>query len=1358
MSVNIMPTVVYANTSEINTSEASISELRQEILDQKTREEIFYTDSGVSEETASAEKAGEAASTSNDMNTKYSFSSVKASENYIPENTYLNKNGHYIIVLDTNSNAIEGASVAINGSVINTDMNGIAIFNNVQDIKDVKVTAEGYRDNIQHYNVKNQEFRAIFLEKDKRDKKPYVTMACNTSDYYDLRYQTDIYVEDEGDMLDLEIKANWNGQKEGTYVIYQDSVVGGNSGKKITSNNGKFKFAPGKVFEPSRNIKFKLVSENKIESEPIELRIAIADKIHDDTETNENGLENKSGLKIAKEQNGKLKDRKASLIFPGDFSLKISALPIQITKTVNDGVIAYRGTIGIGKNDYLKSEKNWSDFKVNFNNLKKNMGDTKKCKSLMKTFKPKSGHLTVEKKLFDPEINSVGYLEIKTDKNGNILESTGGVIVNGSLESKVSEQFWAGPVPIYIDLSGKISIETLLGLGYNFKNDDFVFNGELYITPSIAVGGGLGVSGIATVGVEGSGRLKILVIPKSKGDLTLQASIKAYLIFLFNWHYVIAKKTFNLWDSGKAVSISMFEKEVLNMEKEELSLASREYNQYTTDWNPNKITGSNDDSQPINITSLQDWIMPNTIPELINIGNQTIMFFHTDMAEKAIGNNIALMYSLYDETTDTWSIPQTVSDKDTSDLYYKTLIYNDELYLIWQKVTNELKETEVQALYDSILVNTGISVAKWNKTTKKFEQSFINSDDKIDMYPTLAAEGGNIKAVWVNNSENNILGSGGTYSILSSEYSDGSWSEPVKLYETDKYISELSASITNKKLNVIFALNTEDDAANIYKLNDGIAKPIDGQKGTGTQLKSLNNKFYWYSEGVINIYDAASDKLSYIDAGKSKSISSYYSLTGNSNNEAITWLSYDSQETEGDNALDTSYINASLRVGDSWSEPICLYKTNEVEIKTLSANLNDNGSWEFIMNTESPMNNGLDMNSLIYAKAKAKSDTEVSYAIIDEKDGLSDKHPVVIGIKNNGQKTVGSFDMTISDDKTGKIYYSDTKKCNIGIGEITEFTVNLDLSDITEETNLKVTVLSDNDTDVSNDTTNINIGYVNVKLDIESYDLGDKVLLYAKVSNDSQIPANTTIRIVEDTPDGIAAETKNIGRLTNENDYVYLYKIDKNEIQYNGNDYKHYYIIADTLEEDLDISDNTEVIAVYPDEEYIPSNAPMEEVNYIPVTGIRTQKEITLNYDGENEVTAQIDAEIYPSNASNKDITWSSDDISVVNVNNEGVITVFGIGTANITAKTKDGAYSSVIKVTINQVNIDTVETTTESYRDETNTETTTAFITETDTETTTSKPSSGGSSVGSGYRGSFKKVVNTTEAATEATTEEKSI
>ena len=62
--------------------------------------------------------------------------------------------------------------------------------------------------------------------------------------------------------------------------------------------------------------------------------------------------------------------------------------------------------------------------------------------------------------------------------------------------------------------------------------------------------------------------------------------------------------------------------------------------------------------------------------------------------------------------------------------------------------------------------------------------------------------------------------------------------------------------------------------------------------------------------------------------------------------------------------------------------------------------------------------------------------------------------------------------------------------------------------------------------------------------------------------------------------------------------------------------------------------------------------------------------EYTLEMTEGDEVT--LVATIYPENATNKEVTWSSDNISVASVN-KGVVKAIGTGTANITVKTSDG-------------------------------------------------------------------------------------
>ncbi len=75
-----------------------------------------------------------------------------------------------------------------------------------------------------------------------------------------------------------------------------------------------------------------------------------------------------------------------------------------------------------------------------------------------------------------------------------------------------------------------------------------------------------------------------------------------------------------------------------------------------------------------------------------------------------------------------------------------------------------------------------------------------------------------------------------------------------------------------------------------------------------------------------------------------------------------------------------------------------------------------------------------------------------------------------------------------------------------------------------------------------------------------------------------------------------------------------------------------------------------------------------------PVTGIslgRSSKIISL---GDSE---RLYATVYPSNAMNKEVIWSSSNWGVVDVDQTGLITGYATGTATVTATTVDGNYSA---------------------------------------------------------------------------------
>ncbi|MGN0149318.1 MAG: Ig-like domain-containing protein [Clostridia bacterium] len=86
----------------------------------------------------------------------------------------------------------------------------------------------------------------------------------------------------------------------------------------------------------------------------------------------------------------------------------------------------------------------------------------------------------------------------------------------------------------------------------------------------------------------------------------------------------------------------------------------------------------------------------------------------------------------------------------------------------------------------------------------------------------------------------------------------------------------------------------------------------------------------------------------------------------------------------------------------------------------------------------------------------------------------------------------------------------------------------------------------------------------------------------------------------------------------------------------------------------------------------------------VPVTGITLDKaRLTLPEKG---AVNRIKANTEPSNASNKNIVWSSSDTSVATVL-DGVVTSVNPGTATITAKTVDGNFSASCEVTVEAVN-----------------------------------------------------------------------
>lgn len=83
----------------------------------------------------------------------------------------------------------------------------------------------------------------------------------------------------------------------------------------------------------------------------------------------------------------------------------------------------------------------------------------------------------------------------------------------------------------------------------------------------------------------------------------------------------------------------------------------------------------------------------------------------------------------------------------------------------------------------------------------------------------------------------------------------------------------------------------------------------------------------------------------------------------------------------------------------------------------------------------------------------------------------------------------------------------------------------------------------------------------------------------------------------------------------------------------------------------------------------------------VAVTGV-TLTPSTLDLDLNGTKTGTLTPTVAPTNATNKNVTWSSSNETVATVSN-GVVTAVAAGTATITVKTNDGGYTATCEVTV---------------------------------------------------------------------------
>lgn len=99
---------------------------------------------------------------------------------------------------------------------------------------------------------------------------------------------------------------------------------------------------------------------------------------------------------------------------------------------------------------------------------------------------------------------------------------------------------------------------------------------------------------------------------------------------------------------------------------------------------------------------------------------------------------------------------------------------------------------------------------------------------------------------------------------------------------------------------------------------------------------------------------------------------------------------------------------------------------------------------------------------------------ELNYAIADDSKKSGNLLPVNYGVTNLGENDVKKLNVKIYTDKN--VYFTKTVPCNIKPGETWNFIEKVDVSKVASETDATVSVLSDDESDITNNTDKSYIG------------------------------------------------------------------------------------------------------------------------------------------------------------------------------------------------------------------------------------------------------------------------------------------
>ena len=875
----------------------------------------------------------------------------------------------------------------------------------------------------------------------------------------------------------------------------------------------------------------------------------------------------------------------------------------------------------------------------------------------------------------------LGFFEAEFTPDGTLIEDTqaGKVLVSLSGKGVTGKTVILWGCPFYIEFAAEVGAETTLTpkiyqLGANDPPVISLEAEEIELTiPKLSVEGGVGIRGVATVGVGGVFENVVTITldglnsaSKLVGSTNLY--FRFYVAFLVDYRedfglsghakdilYTItvpeesAGGNAHTYAAGQTISQQA-------LAEPELQLSSRDYLTKASRWNGNPIRLLNNGG----MATLQNGVLPNAMPELIDLGEKQILLFLADDGTRSLGSHTRLMYSVRENGT--WSDPAPVWDTATGDQYFDCCLVNGELYVAWQKLSGAVTGEDVDSMLTSLASQSEIALARWDSSSGTFtEQQYLTENDTLDMMVSLCDNLGTLQVTWVTNSENDLMGTSGENTVLTQSLRDGMTEE---VYTTDRFLTELVTAADRQGLHVLIGALDEENNTDLLHITGGAAYTV-MENGTFAGLSAESGCFLWQDSGILYRYSPEIRAYEAMVSLEEGTVSSSYRYIKDGETEAILW-------TEGQ---EPARIMASIYAQGEWQEPIVLADNIDKSVNFMDGALMDDGSILLVANTADYSTGDDSVTALQTALIEPMADVAVTYVRMDDPDPVTGTQPITVQVANTGTVTVDELMLTVS----GGYALLDTV-CAVELapgGECT-LTGTLDVSGITGLTTVDVQAQASSDAHPADNHMEAHVGYTDAALSMDVQELGDQVYILLTASNGASIPTDARIRVYQNGLDTEELAVLELGTLVYGENIQSLYTLDKTAVDFGGGDSTYFLFSLETDQADASDGDGLQVCTIRaPQEQPDFDGSDREEIITVQPESIEILTG-DVTFAGPDAEPVKLEVLVLPEDSSFTHPAWTVENSDVATVLADGTLYPVAPGTTTVTATLGEELFDTV--------------------------------------------------------------------------------